>query len=185
MLTDHRNTNEFLIRLGRILSLGPDEAVNERVTLVERGLDSLVAVEVQAWLVKKLDVDGPVLKEPRLEQAARRARPRRLLLLHRFPRRLLLLLLFLRSCQSVSPQKMPSDTSDDSTAALNYRTVRFCTEAATPLSTPANESLAASALFGSSSSSGDRELAEVADGDDDGPDVLASPVSFGRAGFWF
>ncbi|PVI02593.1 putative equisetin synthetase [Periconia macrospinosa] len=53
---------DFLIRLKRILMLGSDEVVNEKVPLVEQGIDSLMAVEVRSWFLKELDVDIPVLK---------------------------------------------------------------------------------------------------------------------------
>jgi hybrid polyketide synthase / nonribosomal peptide synthetase ACE1 len=44
------------------LAVGPDEVINEKVTLVEQGVDSLMAVEVRSWFIKELDVDIPVLK---------------------------------------------------------------------------------------------------------------------------
>ncbi|CAO2648218.1 Nn.00g074850.m01.CDS01 [Neocucurbitaria sp. VM-36] len=52
----------FLVRLKRTLMLGSDEVVNEKVPLVEQGIDSLMAVEVRSWFLKELDVDIPVLK---------------------------------------------------------------------------------------------------------------------------
>jgi hybrid polyketide synthase/nonribosomal peptide synthetase ACE1 len=42
--------------------IGLEEVVNEKVPLVEQGIDSLMAVEVRAWFLKELDVDIPVLK---------------------------------------------------------------------------------------------------------------------------
>ncbi|KAF5987967.1 putative polyketide synthase [Fusarium bulbicola] len=52
----------FIVRLRRVLAVGPDEIINEKVTLVEQGVDSLMAVEVRSWFIKELDVDIPVLK---------------------------------------------------------------------------------------------------------------------------
>ncbi|KAF5675208.1 polyketide synthase [Fusarium circinatum] len=52
----------FIIRLRRVLAVGPDEIINEKVTLVEQGVDSLMAVEIRSWFIKELDVDIPVLK---------------------------------------------------------------------------------------------------------------------------
>lgn len=46
----------------RILQIPQDELVNERVTLVEQGVDSIIAVEVRTWFLKELDIDVPVLK---------------------------------------------------------------------------------------------------------------------------
>jgi hybrid polyketide synthase/nonribosomal peptide synthetase ACE1 len=42
--------------------IGLDEVVNEKVSLIEQGIDSLMAVEIRAWFLKELDVDIPVLK---------------------------------------------------------------------------------------------------------------------------
>ncbi|EMT72749.1 Lovastatin nonaketide synthase [Fusarium odoratissimum] len=54
--------DSFIIRLRRVLAVGPDEIINEKVTLVEQGVDSLMAVEIRSWFIKELDVDIPVLK---------------------------------------------------------------------------------------------------------------------------
>ena len=54
--------DSFIIRLRRVLAVGPDEEIDEKVTLVEQGVDSLMAVEVRSWFIKELDVDIPVLK---------------------------------------------------------------------------------------------------------------------------
>ncbi|KAF4416988.1 polyketide synthase [Fusarium acutatum] len=54
--------DSFIVRLRRVLAVGPDEIINEKVTLVEQGVDSLMAVEVRSWFMKELDVDIPVLK---------------------------------------------------------------------------------------------------------------------------
>ncbi len=52
----------FLARLRQILAVGADDPIDELVTLVEQGVDSLMAVEVRTWFLKELDVDIPVLK---------------------------------------------------------------------------------------------------------------------------
>ncbi|KAH9909070.1 lovastatin nonaketide synthase [Xylariomycetidae sp. FL2044] len=52
----------LMTRLRRILAAPPDELINENLTLVEQGVDSLMAVEVRSWFLKELDVDIPVLK---------------------------------------------------------------------------------------------------------------------------
>ncbi|OAQ95890.1 hypothetical protein LLEC1_01631 [Akanthomyces lecanii] len=52
----------FLARLRRVLDVNADEPINELITLVEQGVDSLMAVEVRTWFLKELDVDIPVLK---------------------------------------------------------------------------------------------------------------------------
>ncbi|KAI0424987.1 hypothetical protein F5Y09DRAFT_347142 [Xylaria sp. FL1042] len=54
--------DSLMIRLKRTLQLGEDETVNDSVSLVEQGIDSLMAVEVRTWFIKELDVDMPVLK---------------------------------------------------------------------------------------------------------------------------
>lgn len=55
-------TEAFITRLKRTLQIPPEESVNENVSLVEQGVDSLMAVEVRTWFLKELDVDMPVLK---------------------------------------------------------------------------------------------------------------------------
>ncbi|KGO47793.1 Acyl transferase/acyl hydrolase/lysophospholipase [Penicillium expansum] len=52
----------FLARLRRTLMISEDETVNEKASLVEQGIDSLMAVEVRSWFLKELEVDIPVLK---------------------------------------------------------------------------------------------------------------------------
>ncbi|KAF7548816.1 hypothetical protein G7Z17_g6812 [Cylindrodendrum hubeiense] len=52
----------FVERLKRILMIPQGESVNEKVTLVEQGVDSIMAVEVRAWFLQELDVDLSVLK---------------------------------------------------------------------------------------------------------------------------
>lgn len=39
-----------------------DDVVNEKVPLVEQGIDSLMAVEIRTWFLKELEVDIPVLR---------------------------------------------------------------------------------------------------------------------------
>lgn len=55
-------TEGFLARLRRTLMISEDETVNEKASLVEQGIDSLMAVEVRSWFLKELEVDIPVLK---------------------------------------------------------------------------------------------------------------------------
>ncbi|RHZ43317.1 uncharacterized protein CDV56_101073, partial [Aspergillus thermomutatus] len=52
----------FIARLKRTLQIPPEESVNENVSLVEQGVDSLMAVEVRTWFLRELGVDMPVLK---------------------------------------------------------------------------------------------------------------------------
>ncbi|RAK95573.1 BcPKS5, polyketide synthase [Aspergillus ibericus CBS 121593] len=52
----------FLERLKRILMIPQGESVNEKVTLVEQGVDSIMAVEVRTWFLQEFDADLPVLK---------------------------------------------------------------------------------------------------------------------------
>lgn len=52
----------FSDRLRRILSIPEGEIVNEKVTLVEQGVDSIMAVDVRTWFLQEFDVDLPVLK---------------------------------------------------------------------------------------------------------------------------
>ncbi|KAF7155441.1 hypothetical protein CNMCM5623_007512 [Aspergillus felis] len=52
----------FIARLKRTLQIPPEECINENVSLVEQGIDSLMAVEVRTWFLRELDVDMPVLK---------------------------------------------------------------------------------------------------------------------------
>ncbi|KHN96044.1 Beta-ketoacyl synthase [Metarhizium album ARSEF 1941] len=49
-------------RLRRILMLSPDEAVRDKLPLVEQGVDSLVAVEIRTWFMKELHVDVSVVR---------------------------------------------------------------------------------------------------------------------------
>ena len=52
----------FIVRLKHILMIPPGTSVNEDVTFVEQGIDSIMAVEIRAWFLQELDVDLPVLK---------------------------------------------------------------------------------------------------------------------------
>jgi hybrid polyketide synthase/nonribosomal peptide synthetase ACE1 len=52
----------FMQRLKRILMIPLDEAVNETITFVEQGVDSIMAVEIRTWFLSELEVDIPVLK---------------------------------------------------------------------------------------------------------------------------
>ncbi|PSR84131.1 hypothetical protein BD289DRAFT_453499 [Coniella lustricola] len=52
----------FVERLKRVLMVPQDEVLDENITLVEQGVDSIVAVEVRTWFLSELEVDLPVLK---------------------------------------------------------------------------------------------------------------------------
>ena len=52
----------FTRRLRRILMLSPEDVVDERVSLIDLGVDSLMAVDVRSWFLKELDVSIPVIK---------------------------------------------------------------------------------------------------------------------------
>lgn len=52
----------FTSRLQQILQIPAEDKVSETMTLIEQGVDSLVAVEVRSWFLKELDIDMPVLK---------------------------------------------------------------------------------------------------------------------------
>ncbi|KAL1875163.1 putative Hybrid PKS-NRPS biosynthetic cluster [Diaporthe australafricana] len=54
--------DSFMSRLKRILMLSAEDEIGEKASLVEQGLDSLMAVEVRSWFLKELEVDVPVLK---------------------------------------------------------------------------------------------------------------------------
>jgi hybrid polyketide synthase/nonribosomal peptide synthetase ACE1 len=49
-------------RLKRILMIPEGETMNEKVTLVEQGVDSIMAVEARTWFLQEFEVDLPVLK---------------------------------------------------------------------------------------------------------------------------
>ncbi|KAJ5737005.1 lovastatin nonaketide synthase [Penicillium malachiteum] len=54
--------DSFLARLRRILQLPQDDPINEKLTFVEQGIDSLMAVEVRSWFLKELGVDFAILR---------------------------------------------------------------------------------------------------------------------------
>ncbi|KAF4997659.1 hypothetical protein FGRMN_3691 [Fusarium graminum] len=52
----------FVARLRKILQIPADEEVRADEPLIERGVDSLVALDIRTWFMRELDVDMPVLK---------------------------------------------------------------------------------------------------------------------------
>lgn len=52
----------FLAQLKRLLRLPGESKLEESATLVELGVDSLVAVDVRSWFLKEVSVDVPTLK---------------------------------------------------------------------------------------------------------------------------
>ncbi|KGO74905.1 Acyl transferase/acyl hydrolase/lysophospholipase [Penicillium italicum] len=52
----------FIERLKRVLMIPQDEPLNEDMTFVEQGLDSIMAVEVRTWFLSEVEVDLPVLQ---------------------------------------------------------------------------------------------------------------------------
>lgn len=52
----------FVERLKRVLQVPQNETLNESITLVEQGVDSIVAVEIRTWFLSELEADLPVLK---------------------------------------------------------------------------------------------------------------------------
>ncbi|KAJ5928233.1 hypothetical protein N7466_007189 [Penicillium verhagenii] len=52
----------FIGYLKRILRRAVDEIIDDSMTLVEQGVDSLVAVDIRAWFLKELEADVPTLK---------------------------------------------------------------------------------------------------------------------------
>lgn len=52
----------FLAQLKRILRLSEDSNLDESATLVELGIDSLVAVDVRSWFRREVSVDLPTLR---------------------------------------------------------------------------------------------------------------------------
>ncbi|KAB8233744.1 uncharacterized protein BDW43DRAFT_310755 [Aspergillus alliaceus] len=56
-------TNGLILTLYKQLGLDPeDDAISPDTSLVELGIDSLVAVDMRVWFTKELDLDMPVLK---------------------------------------------------------------------------------------------------------------------------
>ncbi|TVY91566.1 Fusaridione A synthetase [Lachnellula willkommii] len=52
----------FTARVKKVLQIPADEVVYENEPLIERGVDSLVALDIRSWFMRELDVDMPVLK---------------------------------------------------------------------------------------------------------------------------
>ncbi|KAI4862780.1 KR domain-containing protein [Hypoxylon rubiginosum] len=52
----------FLSHLKRMLRTHQEEKVSDSLTLMEHGVDSLVAVDIRSWFLKELEVDVPTLK---------------------------------------------------------------------------------------------------------------------------
>ncbi|KAN0111044.1 Bcpks5 [Hyaloscypha variabilis] len=52
----------FVEKLKRALMIPPDEALNEELTFVEQGMDSILAVEIRTWFLAEIEVDLPVLQ---------------------------------------------------------------------------------------------------------------------------
>ena len=46
----------FISRLKGILQIPQDGLVDEQITLVEQGVDSIMAVEIRTWFLKELDI---------------------------------------------------------------------------------------------------------------------------------
>ncbi|KAI2472698.1 hypothetical protein F4781DRAFT_318834 [Annulohypoxylon bovei var. microspora] len=69
-LQDAKNDDEayaisrdaFLSHLKRMLRIPEEEKVADSLTLMEQGVDSLVAVDIRSWFLKELEVDVPTLK---------------------------------------------------------------------------------------------------------------------------
>ncbi|KAL4945238.1 hypothetical protein BDV06DRAFT_231409 [Aspergillus oleicola] len=54
--------DSFHHKLRRILAVPSDEPINDKVTFVEQGIDSLMAIEVRSWFLKELGIDFPALR---------------------------------------------------------------------------------------------------------------------------
>lgn len=52
----------FVAYLRRILRLAAEQSVDETASLVDQGIDSLVAVDIRSWFLKEVGVDVPTLK---------------------------------------------------------------------------------------------------------------------------
>ncbi|OTB01644.1 hypothetical protein M426DRAFT_212039 [Hypoxylon sp. CI-4A] len=52
----------FLSHLKRMLRIPEEEKVSDSLTLMEQGVDSLVAVDIRSWFLKEMEVDVPTLK---------------------------------------------------------------------------------------------------------------------------
>ena len=54
--------DSFAKKLKKILQIPADGEINETMSLVEQGVDSLVAVEIRSWFLSEVDIDMPVLR---------------------------------------------------------------------------------------------------------------------------
>ncbi|SCV25931.1 unnamed protein product [Fusarium fujikuroi] len=54
--------DSLVARVKKVLQIPADEVVHENEPLIERGVDSLVALDIRSWFLRELDVDMPVLK---------------------------------------------------------------------------------------------------------------------------
>ena len=52
----------FLAHLKRLLRIAVEEGLDDSVSLVDHGVDSLVAVDIRGWFLKELEFDVPTLK---------------------------------------------------------------------------------------------------------------------------
>ncbi|KAH6867729.1 hypothetical protein B0T10DRAFT_596949 [Thelonectria olida] len=177
------------VRLRRVLAVGPDEVINEKVTLVEQGVDSLMGVEVRSWFIKELDVDIPVLKIlggmsiPDLVDEALELLPDSILDVASLeagsaPVQPAKPAISLPSVPRATPPESSHSASDESKLPPSSRdshspidtplTSWDTPESATP---PKQES-----VTGSTDNSNPLKTF---------PDELSSPMSYGQAGFWF
>ncbi|CAG8958684.1 hypothetical protein HYFRA_00011526 [Hymenoscyphus fraxineus] len=180
----------FMVRLRRILAVSPEEVVSEKVTLVEQGIDSLMAVEVRTWFLKELDVDLPVLKilggssiNDLLDQASTLLPPS----------------VVAFSALAVGQEPMAGTSSDSSvkTGASpgSFRSVADDAQSITTLgSTTVHTEVDTLAPLNVSMSSppfncerpGETSPTQHPSGTSNQlPDESSSPMSFGQAGFWF
>ena len=51
-----------MARMKKLLQIPSDQILDETSTLVEQGVDSLIAIEIRTWFLRELDVDIPVIK---------------------------------------------------------------------------------------------------------------------------
>jgi hybrid polyketide synthase/nonribosomal peptide synthetase ACE1 len=174
-----------MVRLRRMLALGPEETIDERMTFVEQGIDSLMAVDVRSWLLKELDVDIPVLKilggnsiADLLEHA-----------IDQVPQSIVDLTILKTGSvplQSGSIRKGPAERDADSVGTdieeplstskeVTVESGRSSVGSETP-PTSANDSTTASVV-----NFPDEKL----DPQTNTPAPVISPMSFGQTGFWF
>ncbi|KAH7322503.1 equisetin synthetase [Stachybotrys elegans] len=55
-------TDLFTARVKKVLHMPETDEIHPSQTLVQHGVDSLVALEIRAWFVRELEVDMPVIK---------------------------------------------------------------------------------------------------------------------------